>query len=217
MFNTLYQRNKQIIISSDRPPNAISTLEERLRSRFEGGMIADVGIPDFETRLVILKTKLDMKEMNVPEEVLQEIAQSIKTNIRELEGALNRIVISSKMSNTPVTVEATRKMIASHTNIPKKLLSAKKIIKSVADFYEIEEKDLIHRSRKKDIVKPRQIAMYFLREELKLSYPSIGERFGGRDHTTAIHSCEKVGEDMRTNPELEEEIRLIRDRIYLES
>lgn len=216
-FNTLYEKNKQIIISSDRPPQAIATLVERLKSRFEGGMIADVGLPDIETRLLILRTKADTKQVTIPEEVLMFIADKIRNNIRELEGALNRIVIASKLSNSPITIEMAKKSILTHTASLKKFISAKKIIKAVSDFYDIEEKDMIHRSRKKDVVKPRQIAMYLMREELKSSYPTIGERLGGRDHTTAIHSCEKIGQELLINSELEEEIQAIRTRIFAES
>lgn len=213
-FNTLYEKNKQIIISSDRPPQAIATLEERLRSRFEGGMIADVGLPDFETRLLILKAKAEQKGVAIPQDALAFIAEKIKNNIRELEGALNRVIIASKLSNAPIDKEAARKVILSHVASPKKFLSPKKIVKAVAEFYDIDERDLINRSRKKDVVKPRQIAMYLLRSELKNSYPSIGERLGGRDHTTAIHSCEKIGQELLINPELEDEVQAIKIRIF---
>lgn len=213
-FNILYEKNKQIIISSDRPPQAIATLEKRLQSRFEGGMIADVGLPDIETRLLILKTKADSKQITIPEDVLLFVADKIKNNIRELEGALNRIVITSKLSNSPITVEIAKKSIFSHTSNSKKFISAKKIVKAVSDFYEIEERDLMHRSRKKDVVRPRQIAMYLMREELKSSYPTIGERLGGRDHTTAIHSCEKITQELLINSELEEQIQAIRNKIF---
>lgn len=216
-FNSLYERNKQIIISSDRPPHAISTLEQRLRSRFEGGMIADVGLPDLETRLLILKIKTETKHVAVPEEVLHYLAEKITKNIRELEGALNRIIVASKLSNTPMSVDAARKIVSNHASAPKKFVSAKKIIKAVADFYDMSETKLLHRSRKQDVVKPRQIAMYLMREEMKSSFPSIGEKFGGRDHTTAIHSCEKVGKEILTNSELHEEIRLIREKIFHET
>src|SRR3989344_3615659 len=215
-FNALYEKNKQIIISSDRPPQAIATLEERLKSRFEGGMIADIGVPDVETRFLILKTKADEKKVLVPEDALRLIAERIKTNIRELEGVLNKVVMSAKISNTPVTKEQVEKLLVTHALTPKKFVSAKKIIKSVSDFYDIKERDLMTSSRKKDFVKPRQIAMFLLRNELKFSYPSIGDRFGGRDHTTAIHSCEKIGEELKKNIELEEEIRLIREKIFSE-
>ncbi len=216
-FNTLYERNKQIIISSDRPPQAIATLEERLKSRFEGGMIADVGFPDFETRLTILKAKLEQKKASLPDEVLVYIAENIKNNIRELEGALNRIIVTSKLSNTPLDSAAAKRVISDHVTAPKKFISPKKIVKAIAEFYDIEEKDLLQRSRKKDFVRPRQIAMYLMRHELESSYPSIGEKFGGRDHTTAIHSCEKINRELKTNSQLDEEIQAIKDRIYLEA
>ncbi len=213
-FNSLFEKNKQIVISSDRPPSAIPTLEERLRSRFEGGMIADIGLPDFETRLLILKTKASAKSVSLPDAVLEHVAEVIKTNIRELEGALNRVVMAAKLSSAPVDVEAVKKILSNHQTVAKKFASAKKILKAVSEFYDIEERELISHSRRRDIVKPRQIAMYLMRDELKSSYPSIGERFGGRDHTTAIHSCEKIANLLKINTELEEEIRLVRDKVY---
>ena len=213
-FNALYEKNKQIIISSDKPPQAIPTLEDRLRSRFEGGMIADVGLPDIDTRVLILKAKAAVKQIHITDDVLLCIAEKIKNNIRELEGALNRVVVASKISNSPISVEMARKSLVSHAISPKKFISAKKIIKAVSDFYDIEERDLMHRSRKKDVVRPRQIAMYLMREELKSSYPMIGERLGGRDHTTAIHSCEKIGQELLINSELEEELQSIKNKIF---
>lgn len=213
-FNALYQKNKQIIMSSDRPPQAIASLEERLRSRFEGGMIADIGLPDYETRLTILKSKADFKKVSVPEKVLIYIAENIKLNIRELEGALNSLIVRSRVSNAPITLEMAEKILLSQTAAPKKFISAKKIIKAVADFYDIEEKVLIDQSRKRDVVKPRQIAMYLMREDLKSSYPTIGEKLGGRDHTTAIHSCEKIEQELEKNPEFVEEIKAIREKVY---
>ncbi len=212
-FNALYEKNKQIVLSSDRPPHAIATLEERLRSRFEGGMIADIGQPDFETRLLILKTKAETKKISLSEEVLAHIAEQIKANVRELEGALNRVVVASKLSAAPIDIEMVKKIVSGHQANAARFITAKKIIKAVSEFYDIEERDLVTRSRRRDVVKPRQIAMYFMREELKSSYPSIGDKFGGRDHTTAIHSCEKIGNDLKIHPELEEEIRAIKDRI----
>lgn len=214
-FNSLYEKNKQIVISSDKPPGAIPTLEERLRSRFEGGMIADIGQPDIETRITILKIKSDAKKILMEEDVLRYIAEQVKTNIRELEGALNRIVINSKLTNSPITLENTKKLITKVSFSPKKFTSAKKIIKTVAEFYDIDEKDMTNRSRKKEFVKPRQIAMFLMRDELKSSYPYIGEKLGGRDHTTAIHSCEKISNDMKKDSQFEEEIKLIRDRLFV--
>lgn len=214
-FNALYEKNKQIIISSDRPPQSIATLAERLRSRFEGGMIADLGLPDFETRLTILKTKTESKKISIPEIILSHIAKEITSNIRELEGALNKIIITSKISATPIDLEGAKKIIATYIAAPKKFTSAKKIIKGVAEFYDINEKELMNHSRKKDVVKPRQIAMYLMREELKTSFPSIGEKLGGRDHTTAMHSCEKIAQELKISSELEEEIRAIKEKILL--
>lgn len=214
-FNALYERNKQIIISSDRPPQTIATLEQRLRSRFEGGMIADLGLPDLETRLTILKQKAETKEIGLSDEVLRHLAEHIKNNIRELEGALNQLVIASKLSAAPIDLDAARKVVASYTAAPRKFLSPKKIIKTVSDFYDVPEKELIQHSRKKDVVRPRQIAMYLMRENLKSSYPSIGDKFGGRDHTTVIHSCGKIAQDLLTNPELEEELKAIKERIII--
>src|SRR3989344_1447877 len=214
IFNTLYQNNKQIIISSDRPPKSIPTLEERLRSRFEGGMIADIGLPDRETRMMILKTKCLEKGVSVPEDALWFVADSIKTNIRELEGALNRVVISSKLSNNPISLEETRKILAHIAQEPRRFTSLKKVVKSVADFFEINEKELIDHSRRKEIVRPRQIAMYLLREDLKSSFPFIGEKLGKKDHTTVIHACKKITNELKSNPLLEEELRAIRDRMY---
>jgi len=213
-FNNLYEKNRQVVISSDRPPQAISTLEERLRSRFEGGMIADIGQPDYETRLTILKAKLEYKKASISEEILRFIAENVKTNVRELEGALNRVLISARLSRTPLDTEQAKKAVANHLAAPKKFISAKKIIKAVSEFYDIEERDFLAHSRKRDLVRPRQIAMYIMRDELKISYPSIGEKFGGRDHTTVIHSCGKIAEELKVNSELEEELRAVKEKIF---
>lgn len=212
-FNTLYEKNKQIIISSDRHPKAISTLEERLRSRFEGGFLSDIKTPDFETRILILKLKANEKKFAVADEIIEYIAHTVKTNIRELEGSLNRLIINAKISNTPLTLDETKKILASNQNI-RKFTTPKKIIRAVADFYDIKEQELINQSRKQHFVKPRQIVMFLLRTELSSSFPSIGEYLGGRDHSTVIHACEKITEDLKINLNLEEELRSIKDKIY---
>lgn len=214
-FNALYERNKQIVISSDRPPAAIPTLEARLRSRFEGGMIADIGEPDFETRLMILKTKQEEKQTAINEEVLFLIAQTVKNNIRELEGVLNKIILMSKMANMPITVEETKKILNQIVFAPKRFATPKKVIKTIADFYEISEKDFISNSRKKEMVRPRQITMYVLRDDLKCSFPFIGEKLGKKDHTTAMHAYKKIKNELKTNQNLEEELKLIRERIFI--
>lgn len=214
LFNTLYEQNKQIVISSDKPPAAIPTLEGRLRSRFEGGMIADIGEPDYETRLAILKAKLKAKNLSLPEEVLACVADTIKQNIRDLEGALNRLVLRTTMSSAPLDVEETKKILAQVAAAPQRFASPKKIVQVVAAFYDVLEKDLSNRSRKKEIVKPRQIAMYLLREELKCSFPFIGEKLGKKDHTTAIHAYRKIGAELAKNPVLEMELKGLREKIY---
>ncbi len=214
IFNTLYEKNKQIIISSDRPPKAISALEERLCSRFEGGMIADIGLPEFETRMAILKAKAQEKKTELSPDVLEYIASKIEKNIRELEGALNKLLIYQKLNNKKPDIETTKILIKNIVSSSSKVTSPKKIIQLVANFYDLKEKDLIMSSRKKEIVRPRQIAMYLLRKELKHSYPFIGRKFGGKDHTTAIHSCEKIQKELKTNDSLLEELNIIKQKIY---
>lgn len=214
IFNSLYEKNKQIILSSDRPPKAIPALEERLRSRFEGGMIADIGFPDFETRLAILKAKAQERKVTPKKEVLEYLASNITKNIRELEGALNRLVVYQKLNNLTIDLETTKTLLKNIISSPKKLASPKKIIKTVAEFYELKEKSLIASSRKKEIVKPRQVAMYLLREELKSSFPFIGRKFGGKDHTTAIHAYNKIAKKVEGDEGLAEEINEIKQRIY---
>jgi len=213
-FNALYENNKQIILSSDRPPRAIPTLEERLRSRFEGGMIADIGYPDIETRIVILKTKIKELNLELSDEILNYIASNVQKNIRELEGALNRIIAFVRLNNSIPTQNQVVKILKTITSNPKKRTNYKNIIKTVAEFYDVDIKDLSNHSRKKEIVKPRQIAMYLLREELKSSYPFIGAKLGGRDHTTAIYSYEKIYKEKEDNESLEDELNLIRQRLY---
>lgn len=215
-FNALYDAGKQIIISSDRPPKSIQTLEERLRSRFEGGMIADISYPDLETRIAILKSKANEKGLDFSYDILEYVAQNIKKNIRELEGALNRIIASNLNTNGKnLNINEIKRVLSSVINTPKKSTTFKNIIKAVAEFYDISEKELLERSRKKEIVKPRQIIMYLLREELKSSFPFIGLKVGGRDHTTAIHACDKIKKEVESDQELNDEINKIREKLYL--
>ena len=213
VFNSLYEKNKQIVLSSDKPPNAIAELEERLRSRFEGGMIADISLPDYETRLVILKTKLQEKNIYLPEEVLDYIAVNVKKNIRELEGALNKILIYNKI-NKELNIETVKKLLKGFVFSPFDVANYKKIIETVAKFYNLEEKNLFDPTRRKEIVKPRQIAMYLLRKELKYSFPAIARKFGGKDHTTAIYAYKKILQENEENNKLTEELNLIKQRIY---
>jgi len=215
-FNSLYEKNKQIILSSDRPPRAIPTLEERLRSRFEGGMIADIGMPEFETRVVILKKKSQSIGIELPDEAYNYIASNIQKNIRELEGALNRVMAFIRLNNTIPDRKQLIKILKTIISNPQKRTNYKKIAEVVAEFYDINVNDLINRSRKKEIVKPRQVTMYLMRQELKSSYPFIGSKLGGRDHTTAIYACEKINKELDLDNNLEQELRLIKERIYSE-
>jgi chromosomal replication initiator protein len=213
MFNGLYEKNKQIILSSDRPPKAIS-LEDRLRSRFEGGMIADISMPDTETRIVILKTKSQEKGVSFSDDVLEYVANNIQRNIRELEGALNRLIAYQKLNNKNPNIDVAKDLLKSVISSPKKVATPEKVIKSVAAYYNLKEDELFNVCRKKEIVKPRQVAMYLLREELKSSFPFIGRKFGGKDHTTAIHSHNKILKEVENNDNLAEEINLIKEQIY---
>lgn len=216
IFNTLYQNQKQIILSSDRPPNAIPAIEERLRSRFEGGMICDIGSPDLETRVAILKTKCEEKEISFNQDILEYLAANIQKNIREMEGALNRLIISQKVAPTPLSVDEVKKLLKNSVVLPKKTTNFKKIIQSVAGFYDISQDDILLKTRRKEIVKPRQVAMYLMRQELQESYPSIGRKFRGKDHTTAIYACDKIAKQIDEDENLLTEINLIKQRLYSE-
>ncbi|KPJ54764.1 hypothetical protein AMJ47_03385 [Parcubacteria bacterium DG_72] len=214
IFNVLYEKNKQIIISSDRLPKAISSLAERLRSRFEGGMMADISTPDFETRVAILKAKAQEKKIQFDDDLYQYIATVIKKNIRELEGALNRLIMYQNLNNQKPDLEVVKTLFKNILSSPGRIITPKKIIQVVADFYDLKEKDLLTTSRKKEIVKPRQIAMFLLRQELKSSFPFIGRKFSGKDHTTAIHSYKKILKEIEKDKKLDEEVSLIKEQIF---
>lgn len=213
IFNLLYEGNKQIVLSSDRPPKAISSLEERLRSRFEGGMIADISSPDLETRMAILKIKTKEKKISLSDKVLEYIATHIKNNIRELEGALNQLSMSQRINKGSLGIEEAQNILKKVIIKNKKTVDPKKFIQIVAEFYDIKEKDILSSSRRQEIVKPRQIAMYLLRESFKCSYPFIGRKFRDKDHTTAIYAKQKIEEELKKNESLVEEIDLIKQRI----
>lgn len=214
VFNSLYEKNKQIVLSSDRPPNSIPELEERLRSRFSGGMTVDISLPDYETRLVILKTKLQEKNHKLPENILEYIALNVKKNIRELEGALNTLLIYCKTSNGTLEIETTKKLLKGFVFSPFNIANYKKVVDSVAKFYNLDEKSLFDETRRKEIVKPRQVAMFLLRKELKYSFPAIARKFGGKDHTTVIYAYKKILQESEENNKLTEELNLIKQRIY---
>jgi chromosomal replication initiator protein len=213
-FNVLHENNKQIIISSDRPPAAIPTLEERLRSRFEGGMIADITYPDYEMRLAIIKTKLQEKSVALSDDVCGLIANKVQRNIRELEGILNKIIFYREVKNIEPTLKIIEEIINNIVQQSSKNITGNQIIKSVADFYEITINDLINRSRKKGVVEPRQITAFLLRDLINMSYPDIGEKLGKRDHTTAIYAYEKISQEINRNQKLNQKIILIKEGIY---
>ena len=214
IFNELYNRNKQVVITSDRPPKAIPAIEERLQSRLMGGIIADIGAPDYETRLAIIKAKAAERNTDLDEDVLAYIATHIQKNIRELEGALNRIIALSQIYNRTPELKEVKNLLNAYLAVPYRKTSPQAVLKTVADFYNIGPADLTRRSRKKEVVKPRQVAMYLLREEIKLSFPEIGLKLGGRDHSTVIHACEKIRREEQVDEPLKNELTLIRQRIY---
>jgi len=214
-FNALYAHNKQIVISSDKPPQSIDFIDERLKSRFEGGMVVDIGYPEYEMRLTILKAKAKERGVELEDEIFDYIANHIHSNIRELEGALNIIIASGKASDLKITIEKAKKSLAYIIKKPRKSVGVKKILKCIADFYEIPEKEIISQNRRREVAHPRQVMMYLMREEMKCSYPLIGSRLGGRDHTTVIHACNKISESLKKNDEqLAEEINLLKQEIY---
>lgn len=215
LFNNFYENNKQIIFSSDKSPKYIPNLEERLRSRFEGGMIVDIARPDFESRLAILRTKLKNSSFLPTQEVMEYTASTVQDSIRELEGALNSIVCQSQLKNRNLSLLEVKLLIKNSIR-PKKNVSVKNVAEVVANFYNIAERSLYDKTRKKEVVKPRQVIMFLLREDFNASYPYIGQKLGGRDHTTVIHAYEKVKLDLKNNPDLSQEIEQIRGMLYHE-
>ncbi|HET7466321.1 MAG TPA: chromosomal replication initiator protein DnaA [Candidatus Dormibacteraeota bacterium] len=216
-FNALHEINKQIVISSDRPPKEIPTLEDRLRSRFEWGLIADIQPPDFETRLAILHSKLGGHTSLVPEEVLNFIAHKVQRNIRELEGALTRVQAFAAVHQRSVDEDEAARLLADI--IPagtRKPINVDRIQLLVADFYNVTLEDMKSKRRDKHIVFPRQVAMFLVREETPSSLPAIGKAFGGRDHTTALHSIEKIANELKEDERLRFEVQAIRERLYAE-
>jgi len=212
-FNVLYENNKQIVISSDRPPRSIQALAERLKSRFEGGMITDISHPDVETRMAILKTKAQEKDVDFSDEVYLYLATNIQNNIRELEGALNKLIAHQNLKNQNIDIKKTKEIFKDLFKSSVNVVTPKKVMKAISQFYDIKEKELSEPSRKKEIVRPRQIAMHILRNDLNHSLPFIGRMFGGRDHTTVMYSCDKIEKELETNENLKEEIELIKQYI----
>jgi chromosomal replication initiator protein len=214
-FNTLVESNKQVVISSDRSPKSMLTLEDRLRSRFEGGLIADVSLPDYEMRLLILQAKAQYQQVHIPSEVMEFIAHKVPSNIRELEGALIRVVAFGFLNKMAISVDlAAQALNDSLLNSRKKLVTKERIIDAVGNFYNVEMKDLLGKSRSADIVLPRQVAMYIIREQTDHSLVEIGQSLGGRDHTTIMHGLDKIEQALDSNIQLRQQINTITQIVY---
>jgi chromosomal replication initiator protein len=212
LFNSFHEVGKQLIFSSDKHPNFIPDIEERIKSRFNAGMIVEIQKPDFESRIHIFSKKASLMNLNISSEAIEHLASSIEGNIRELEGILNLILCHSQLKNKELSLSEIKELIKNITK-PKKNITAKDIIKTVSDFYGIEELSVYDKGRKKEVIKPRQVIMYILREDLDISFPSIGEKVGNRDHSTVIHSYEKIKNDLKTDPNLIQEINQIRSML----
>ncbi len=210
-FNALYEINKQIVISSDRSPKFIPILEDRLKSRFEGGMVVDVGFPDFELKVAVLKEKLTERGTSLNEDVVNTIAHKVKKSFRELEGILNRILFYQQVKNLEITSRVAEQIMSEVVKTPQRNISPDFIIKTVADYFEISVADLIGHSRKRQVVEPRQISIYLLRDLLDLSYPFIGEKLGKRDHTTILYAYDKMSQESVKNQILNQKIMMIKD------
>lgn len=214
-FNALYEASKQIILSSDRPPSALSALEERIRSRFEGGMIADIQPPDLETRIAILSVKARGKDFKLSAEIMEFIAKNIQQNVRELEGALTRIIAYCELNNVNPTLEvATTALESVLSRSRKRSLKPREVLEVVSDFFDIKINDLLSPKRNRDIALPRQVAMYILRENLHQSFPQIAKILGGRDHTTIMHGFRKIKNIVKKKEALTHDIETLKQKLY---
>ncbi|MBI4086891.1 chromosomal replication initiator protein DnaA [Candidatus Kaiserbacteria bacterium] len=209
LFNAFHDNNKQIVFSSDVPPHLLPHMEDRLRSRFSQGMIVDIPPPDPESRGAILKAKAAQNGITLDEAVVNHLSQTIEGNIRELEGALNTILCQSQLLGRTLSLDEVKQLIKNSMR-PRKSLAVSEIVDKVARFYDIESASIYEKTRRKEIIKPRQLIMYILREDFHVSYPAIGQKLGGRDHTTVIHSCEKIKTNLRSDSSLEDELGQIR-------
>ncbi len=212
-FNALYEANKQIIISSDRRPEAIPILEERLRSRFKIGMTCDIGYPDYETRVAIIKNKLQERSSNFSEEIIDLIARRVQRNIREIEGILTKMIFHESNSAKPLDMESAEKIIAEISDRVATNINPNQVISAVAKFFDVLDSDIVGRSRNKELIEPRQVCVYMLRDMLNMSYPFIAKKIGNRDHTTAIYSYKKIHEEINRNPALSQKIAGIKDEL----
>jgi chromosomal replication initiator protein len=214
-FNTLHAQNKQIVITSDRPPKAMTTLEERLRSRFEWGLAVDIQPPELETRIAILRAKAESAGKQVPYEIIEYIAQKIQWNIRELEGALTKVLACSDLSGKPMTLEMTATALIDFFPVEDPI-EPDRILHTVAQAFNVTENDLLSRNRTKEIALSRQVAMYLMREESEASLPQIGNSLGGRDHTTVMYACDKIADMIERDDRFRRQIFQIRDKLHAE-
>ena len=205
----MHENNKQIIFSSDKHPNFIHGLEERLQSRFASGMTVQITEPDYESRVAIIRAKLSNNNCSVDPDIVSYLAESLEGNIRELEGSLNAVICQSQLKNKDLSMAEIKQLIKNNLK-PKKNVAIKDIVSIIANYYNIEESDIYDKTRRKEIVKARQVIMYILREDFNVSYPLIGQKLGGKDHTTVIHSHLKIKTNLETDPSLVQEIDKIR-------
>jgi chromosomal replication initiator protein len=205
----MHDNNKQIVFSSDVHPALMSNMEERLQSRFIQGMIVDIPIPDIESRGAILKAKSAQNSIVLTEDVINHLASTIEGNIRELEGALNTIMCQSQLLGRTLSLEEVKLLIKNSTR-PRKSLAVSDVVDKIARYFDVDPASIYEKTRRKEVVKPRQLIMYILREDFQVSYPAIGQKLGGRDHTTVIHSCEKIKRELKDDEELEEEVAQVR-------
>ena len=212
LFNVMKDSNKHIIFSCDKHPNFVTGLEDRLKSRFSSGMVLDIPAPDHESRVAIIKAKCSSINLFLEEDVIEYLADSIRGNIRDIEGVINLIVCQTETKNRSLSLNEIKELVKNSIK-QKKMLSYKEVVKIISDFYKIEEGSIYEKTRKKEVIKPRQVIMYILREDFSISYPSIGEKLGGRDHTTVIHSCEKIKKEIKIDSLLLKEIQEIRGMI----
>ncbi|MBO9344958.1 MAG: chromosomal replication initiator protein DnaA [Chloroflexi bacterium] len=213
-FNALHNNNKQIVLTSDRAPKMMVTLEERLRSRFEWGLMVDIAPPDLETRMAILQHKLAQMKRSIPPEVIEFVAKQIQSNVRELEGALTRLLATSDMTGRPITVQFARDTLADLVG-RRAHITPSQVIETVAKFYNISVAEMVSPARNKELVQPRQVAMYLIRQETDASLPEIGNLLGGRDHTTVLHGIERIKDRLETEEQLRREIMSVREQLYL--
>jgi chromosomal replication initiator protein len=210
LFNYLHDNNKQLVFSSDQHPNVIQNLEDRIKSRLSAGMIVSVTPPDHQARLAIVRSKASAHNFILADEVMEYLATTIEGNVRELEGALNTLLCHYEMRGEPLTLSDAKMLLRGASAAQKKAVSVQEVVKTIANFYGVEEGSIYEKTRRKEVVRPRQVIMFLLREDFRISFPTIGEKLGGRDHTTVIHSCEKIKNDLRQDSILSNELHQIR-------